>query len=129
MLLGERLRLLLLEQAENARRSTRFSFRAVLAFVWVRWPLTGNPSACRLPLYEPMARWWAILARTSLRKSLSMINRWSGSSDLLSSRGLGVGPESKSRVEGAGIPSKGASSWLVGGVVGGDDNKAEIRPI
>ena len=38
---------------EYRRRSTRFSFFAVFAFVFVLWPLTGNPCAILCRLYPP----------------------------------------------------------------------------
>lgn len=54
----------------------RFIFFAVNAFVLVRWPLTGKPWECRLPLYVPVSRWWLMLDWTSLfRSDSSTIDR------------------------------------------------------
>lgn len=54
--------------------STRvlLSLLAILAFVFVRCPLTGSDMACLLPTYDPTVLWCAISALTCLRRSDSI---------------------------------------------------------
>lgn len=56
----------------HPNRLTLFIFCAVTVCVLVRWPLTGIPIACLLPLYAPISRRLAIFCRSSRRSSFSI---------------------------------------------------------
>src|SRR5436305_77183 len=56
-------------------RSVLFSFLAVIACVCVCWPLTGNPSACLLPLTVPIFLNRSMFSSSSFRRLFSMCRR------------------------------------------------------
>lgn len=54
-------------------RSILLSFLDVSVCVRVRWPRTGSPIACRLPLYVPISFSLLMLSCIILRASFSMV--------------------------------------------------------